>query len=346
MAAPANQVETMLARARSARQVGDGPACIEALRAASAVAVERGEPDGMALTSWRHAKAIYDFGAPESLMDALGPALSVEAPFRAYPRGLDAVERVTRHVWDHVGYSDHRVDRLWSAYVAHYRVEGDPYLAAMGEVHAAWAWACRGEVTALSEWLERWSATSPRTLGSGPHRHADAPDTGSSVYWIQMDVARVVLRGATWAGEERLAWTAWQAYEDAVEDAGVQRDEQYWFLEPVCRGALKFGWKRALPYLPAWQRAAAVLAHPRAPLHREVLRAELARARGDLPGAEARFMEAVRLAAGTGPEWLADALTEAERCGADTTDTLQSLIASASVTAFARSSSQDTGEEV
>ncbi len=336
-------IESHLAEARRARAEDDLGAARHALAEAVACADRLGDLSWVSITRWRSAKAAFDQEDPAGALTAIEPLLQLDEPFADYAGGLKAVGPMTRLAWDQLGYGDRRPERLWQAWTAHHRRIGDPFLAAMGEVHAAWPLACRGELDALSALLERWAAVTPRRFGSGPHRHAEAPDTPASVFWVQRDVARTVLRGATWAGADRLAWLAWEALEDAMEDTGGDRTADYWFLESVARAGLRFGWEDALSYLPPWEEAAARLEHPRADLHRALTAGELSRHRGDPDTAREHFLAAVLAVGDSGPEWLADALREAARCGAATLPDLDEVIHRRGLHAFTREGPEISG---
>lgn len=329
------QIEALLEQARTHRSAGDLGSSRTALTNAIRLADQLEDPAWSQITRWRSAKAAFDDRDPSAVLDLVEPLLALDEPFEHYPTGIDAIPRITRQAWDSLGYADGRIDALWSAWTRHHRRAGDPYLAAMGEVHTGWALACRGELPALSALLDRWSSATPRSFGRGPHRHADAPDTRSSVFWVQRDVARTVLRGATWAGVERLAWSALETLHDAVQDIGTAPADDYWFLEPVGRAQLRFGWSDPGGVQDAWPIAAAALTHPRSEFHRALTHAELARRDGRRDHARETFERASTHAEGAGPEWMADALIEACTCGAIRHDDVRRLIDAFGLTVFA-----------
>jgi hypothetical protein len=309
------RVETLLASAREARQAGDLARARDAISDAVTASEALEDPAWMAVSRWRLAKAAYDDGDPLAALDAVSPLLERGDPFADYPAGTKAVDPISCLAWDTLGYRDRRPEKLWTAWTALHRQQGDPFLAGMGEVRSAWPLACRGELEGLSRLLERWCGMTPRRFGTGPHRHPDAPDAESSVFWIQKDIARTVLRGATWAGAERLAWAASEVLEDAMEDTGTERSTDYWFLECISRAQLHFGWDDIAGYTTAWIEQAAALTHARAPFHRALTAGEVARSRDDMTSARTHFLTATHQASGLGPEWRADALREAIRCG-------------------------------
>ena len=331
----ASRIEAHLAAARQCRLDDDPPGTRHALAQAVDEADQLGDPHWTAVCRWRAAKAAWDDQDAPAVLAFVDPLLALEDPFADYLAGLKAVEPATTLVWDTLGYGDPRPEQLWAAWTRHHRSVGDPYLAAMGEVKGAWARACQGDVDALHALLERWTAMTPRRFGTGPHRHAEAPDATSSLFWVQRDVARTALRGATWCLDERLAWMAAEALEDAMEDTGAVRLSDFWFLEPMCRAHLRFGGLDAGGYLDAWRDAAQTLAHERAPFHRALQEGELARAAGATAQARGAFERAHEVGAGLGPEWSTDALVEACAAGAERWDEAEALVSRYSLGAFA-----------
>lgn len=309
------RIEALLAAAREARAAQRADEVLARTREAAHEALQL--PDDHPLrqvTAWRLAKAEHDHGAPRAALEALRPILGQDDPFEHYRAGLQAADPLTRRFWDAEGYGEPLILTLWEACSRAWRRDGDPYLAAVGDLQRAWQLACRGERDALRQLVRRYGDLTPRTFGEGPRRHPRALDAPTSVFHVQLDLARTVLWSACWTRDERLAWEAGELAEDAAEGAGLERTEDVWFLDPTVRAALTFG--RAAPpgHEEAWIAGLDGLAEPRRTVHLGLAEGVRARAAGD-PSAPARFLEAARAAEGAaiGPEWLADALVEAWR---------------------------------
>jgi len=226
-----------------------------------------------AVVAWRLAKACYDLGRTDEMLTALAPELDADAPFERYPQGLGAVELLARRWWDERGYGHPSIEKLWTAYVAAQEDHGDPWLAACGRAQLAWSWACEGQREALWKLLVHTGGLGPRDFGRGPTRHPRADDASTSVFFAQMDVARIALRAAEWLGDEAMAREAYEVYADALAEADEPAD--YWFV-------------------------AEALDHPRAPLHRALAAAQV---NGDATELVARLS----MADAAGPEWGIDA---------------------------------------
>ena len=239
-------VQDLVDAARRARADGDPQTCLATLEAAQ-VASRHLPPDHPLVqsTAWKRAKAEHDFGTPTRMLDALDPILDQDNPFEHYASGLDAVERLGRHYTDRAGYGDGRVEQLWHKWIAAQRALGDPFMAEMGELQVTWIRACQGDLAHLEGELNRVGSLHRRSLARSVSRHIEAEDAGNSVFFVQMPVARTVLTGAMWMGKERLAWDAWQLYEDAIEEVGRDRADDFWYLASVARAGRRFGWQQA-----------------------------------------------------------------------------------------------------
>jgi len=291
----ATTIETLLVAARGARATASLPQCVQHLREAQAAASPL--PDDhrlVAVVAWRRAKAAYDLGLTDEMLGCLERVLSLDHPFADYPQGLKAAEPLARRWWDERGYGHPLVARLWEAFVAAWREGGDPWMAASGEAQLAWDWACAGHLVPLQALLVRRGGQSPREFGNGPSKHPRAPDAPSSLWWAQMDIARIALRAAVWAGDEGLAREAHEVYADALAEAEVDESDDYWFLETAGRAERVFGWRGELA--ERWMAAAPGLSHPRAELHQALATAVVQ----GWPGAVA---EVLPQADAAGPEW-------------------------------------------
>jgi len=239
-------IQSLLDRARQARADGDEEQCLVTLEAAQRESAQLEAHHALVqVVAWKRSKAEYDFGSPVRMLDALDPVIDQPDPFAHYPTALDAVERLTRHFTDRVGYGDTRIDRLWTLWIAAQRRLGDTFLAEMGAMHVTWLAACRGEVDHLRAELNRVGAMSRKSFAGSLSKHIEAEDAGNSVFFVQMQVARAVLTGALWGHRERLGWEAWQLYEDAIEEVGHDRSADFWYLSTVARGGRRFGWPEA-----------------------------------------------------------------------------------------------------
>jgi len=301
----ASDIEEVLGRARAARARGELATVRRLLAEAQRATDALDEAHPLrSVVAWRRAKAAYDAGESEEILDALAAVLSTADPFAAYPQGLAAVEPIARRCWDELGYGLDAVEALWEAYIGAQQERGDPWLAACGRSQLAWSWACEGRLDELWQLLVEIGGLGPRDFGDGPTRHPRATDAATSVFFAQMDVARSGLRAAVWGRDERLGREADEVYADALAEAGVEPD--YWYVECAARAALCFGWRSELP--SAWPGAAAALSHERADLHRALAAAEVG-------GEWGALRHAVPAADAAGPEWGTDvrlALAEAQ----------------------------------
>lgn len=310
----AQEVERWLARAREARAAGSTTDVLRNLEEARGLAhtLEEDHPLRQ-VTSWRLAKAEFDFGSARRMLDALQDVLALDDPFAHYPGGLLAVDRLARRFWDEVGYGEPLILHLWDAAARAWERQGDAYLAAGAKVQQAWELACRGDKTGLRELLVRVGNLTPNNFGDGPHRHPRAPDAPSSVYWVQLDLGRTVLWASCWMRDDRLAWEAHEVFEDAAEGAAIERGDEVWYLDPALRAALTFGWPHR-QHLRAWVPALERVKEPtRRAVHLGLARGLLTREEGDRPMARAHFIAASQAAeeGRAGPEWVVDGLVEA-----------------------------------
>lgn len=311
----APRLEDLLARARSARADDDVGAALAALREAQEVgaALEPTHPL-VARVAWRRAKAAYDLGATDEMLACLEGVLALEAPFDDHPQGLRAAQPIARRWWDERGYGDPRITRLWEAFRDAWRAGGDPWMAASGETQLAWEWACSGAIEPLRALLVARGGMTPRDFGDGPTKHPRAADAPSSVWFAQMDLARVALRAGVWARDEALAREAHEVYADALAEAELDEDADHWFLETAGRAERTFGWRGDLA--ERWVVSATRLDHPRARLHRAL-------AEGVGKGWPAALLEVLDDADAAGPEWGVDLRLEVHAMGGDPDERLR-----------------------
>jgi hypothetical protein len=268
-----DRAHAALDRAAQARADDDGAGCLAALEEAWSLLLDRDQPSLFAKVAWRRAKAGYDFGDADAMLDAVTPLLEAGRPFEDHPPARRAMQPIATRWWDTRGYGDDRVARLWAAWAESYRREGDPWMAAQGEAQRAWHLACAGDHQALDALIERYLALDPRRFGTGPHRHPKAPDTPASVWWAQLDLVRTGLWAATWARRRERARDLLDALEDAAEAARLERPDEPWFLDPVLRAALAFGLDAPRgAYARAWLPALDRVDGPRGALHRSLAR--------------------------------------------------------------------------
>ncbi len=299
-------VLAFLEEARRARTAGSGPGCLDAMAAAQeAAATLDQEHPIIQVLAWKRSKAEHDFGTPSGMLDALDPILDQDDPFVHYPASLNAVERLTRHYTDRVGYGDARVTRLWEQWIAAQRRARDPFLAEMGAMNLTWIRACTGALGELRSELDRVSALSRRDFARSPSQHIEAKEVSNSVFFVQMEVSRAVLTGAMWTGEERLGWEAWQLYEDAIEEVDRDRSADFWYLSTVARAGDRF----------AWSEAATTLVPLRQQLSKRARDVHTALVEGDLDRKTELLLWAAEQAIAThaGFEWAIDALLAADR---------------------------------
>jgi hypothetical protein len=253
------RIKHALHAAKDARVAGDTHARHEALERAWTDACALNDAVLLATACWRLAKARHDTDPAAGLIDALTPLVSQQVeergvwgikhdvgPFDHYEAGLRALPLLTRQHWDHHGYGSDIVDRMWRAYIAKQHEREELYLMSWGQVQLCWQLACSGKLDDLSDIVLAFARLSPERFTQGGHQHPRANDIPSSVYWVQLDLSRALLRGATWAHQERRAWEAMELMEDAAEDVGLNRHQDFWFLDAILRSAGRFGDERTV----------------------------------------------------------------------------------------------------
>lgn len=318
----------LLARARRARREGDGPGVLAALEEAVVTSAEAGDESLLTLAAWRLSKAHHDYGTPEGALDALD-WLQTEGrtPWEGYARAREGMERLSAWVTSTAGYGDPRLVDLWRGWLD--ALANDPWRRAQGTVQLAWVLACRGDLDALRQLAEGVFRTSPSRFGTGPTAHPDAPDTPTSVYYAQLELARVLLRGATWVGDTATAEDALDAWYEAAGAVEVEPD--YWLLEAHAHASVRLGWGEGLDDFAA---AHAALDHPRARVHRPLGAAILALDAGADATLALRQAAASAREEHVGYEWEALALAELHRLGAGGSR-LKELVRTTGVAAFA-----------
>ena len=187
---------------------------------------------------WRRAKLDHDRGRPAQGLDHLAPLLEGD-PFAHHDAGLDACAPLAQALWSTHGYGAPRLRALLAAAHAAHLERGDPYRAYQALVWRSWDLACHGDLAELSDTLERFSQLVPDTLAGGPSRHSRAADAATSVPWLQQDLARTALRAGTWARDPTLVDAAEDLLESSADDAGFERSQEYWFLEPLALARLR-----------------------------------------------------------------------------------------------------------
>jgi hypothetical protein len=306
----AADIEGLMAVARQARSAEDLARADEALLAAwmRAEALPDDHPL-RAVVGWRRVKVAFDRGDMPALLQAMDAVTGELHPFDASSAALRGAEPVARRLWDAAGYGLPCMERMWVAYTKTWRDAGDPWMAACGETQLAWEWACSGRLDEVGQLLERTARLDPRSFGTGPSRHPLAADAPTSVWFAQMDHARVALQGAVWGCEEGLARVAAELYADALADAELNEDDDIWFLEGVGRAEVRFDWPRTVA--PRWHKRAATASHPRVAFHGALAQAVLAPTRDSLADLVGHFDAADAY----GPEWGVDARIEAALLG-------------------------------
>lgn len=334
---PPLHIEHALAEARSARGRGDVAEARAVLDAALPVAATMGPEHSLRqVLAWRASKAAFDLGDTEAALLPLAPLVTSPEvdPFEHYPAGLGACVPLTHAAWSTLGYRRPVVrDLLARCRDAHRRRE-DPYQAWQIELQRAWDLACGGDLVELDQLLEDVGRLTPASLDGAPTRHPRAIDGPTSVPFLQLDLARTALRAATWARDPERADRAEDVMEGAADDAGIERETDYWFLEPMALARRRL--QRADPddYVSMWIRLAPAWSHPRASYHRALARAEAAtsveegiRALDDA-ARQAHFQ-------GHGPEWEISPTLEAARRAHRRPDAVASLVESHQVHVFA-----------
>ncbi len=290
-------IEATMAEARRARSSGDVRRAEELLAHAHHVSTTL-DPDHSirSVVGWRHLKALFDLGRLEDLEAQLERILELEEPF-GQGSGLRAAEPIARGIWDRLGYGRPTVRRLWERYVAHFEAAGDPWMAACGRSQLLWDEACSGELHQVLAAVDTIACTTPEAFAGGASRHPRAADAASSLFYAQIEQARIASWASVWGRDEALARVALELYADALAEA--EEPEDYWFVEASARSEARFGWTPDA--LERWAAAAASLDHPRAELHRALAGAEL------LPGSPLDELAGrVGDADEAGPEWGVD----------------------------------------
>lgn len=307
--------------ARAARERSDTTARLAALDDAHAAALALRDVSLLSTAAWRLAKARYDGGLNDQLIEPLAPLVSerwrarslwgtreVVGPFDHYEQGLAALAPLSRRHHDHVGYGGDVLPALWDAWVAVRERREEPVLVAWGQVQRAWWMACTGRLDSLFELVHRYTVLPPSAFAHDRHRHARAPDPPGSLPWVQLDLARTLLHAATWAGVDKLAAEALDHLEDAAEDAELDRHGDFWFLDAILRASERFGWGSEPTYASAYAHLTAQGDVPE--VHRLRGAALLARARGG--GRDETVTAALACArVHAGPEWVVEAWREA-----------------------------------
>jgi hypothetical protein len=316
------RITSALHEAKDARVRHDQGARETWLEQAWADARTLGDASLLSATCWRLAKARYDRGAAEGLIEALAPMVQPDiheigewgvkqavGPFDHYEPGLRALAPLCRRHWDHLGYASEVVDKLWLAYSEAQRKREDPFLAAWGDVQRSWQLACAGRSDELAAMVATYARLSPGRFGTGPHRHPRAEDVPTSIYWVQLDLARTLLHAATWAHDERRTWEAMELVEDAAEDCGLDRHTDFWFLDTMLHAAGRFGRAEVVErYLPAYRNVLEGSSPELPAVHRLRGQAWLAFLARQRSTAQERAIQALDQARHhrAGPEWVVE----------------------------------------
>lgn len=333
---PEEGVEAALVRARAARADGDLERAVEALSAAVPLAATLGPDHALAQRlAWRRSKLAHDRSEAGAALDALVPILEAD-PFAHYPAGLDALPRLAEKQWHALGYGSEVLRTLLERAHASHLAVGDRFRALQARVLHAWDLACAGDLDELAEVLEDFSRLHPDDLDGGPTRHARAADAATSVPWLQQDLARTCLRAGTWSRRPDLVEAAEDVLETSADDAGFERETEYWFLEPIALARQRLGRPDPDDYMGAWLALAPRLKHPRAGYHRALARASAEPDRGP-----SLLAHAAREAqhGDYGPEWEIDPLVEIGRLSGDEPPAARERIESHGVRVFAAASS-------
>lgn len=318
-------LDELLERARMARSHGDGAGCLRALEEAQ---VRAQGTDRAVMVAWRRAKAEHDFGTAHGVLASVTPLIGAEDPFAGSDAALTAVDVLVRAIRDEAGYLSPVPDRLLELASRAWLARGDIIRSLWVEVQLAWALACRGDLEALEAMVARAERIRPRDVGGSSSRHARAADPQSSLAWMQLDLARTWLRGATWCRDLSHLPGAIDALEDALEATGLNHRADPWVLEAWHAGLRLRGSSLSQGDLQAWEHALRTVESARQRLHRQ-LRFALIGRDGFLPAAATAKDLAV------GPEWHAWALQEALAQGEDApASELVSLIAQRGLSAF------------
>ncbi|TNE86944.1 MAG: hypothetical protein EP330_20260 [Deltaproteobacteria bacterium] len=241
------EVYAKLGEARKRKQEGDVPAATAALREAIDLADAAGESKLLGTASWRLADMLRDADQPEAMLESLDALVASGAPFANLQgaKAWEAANATARKFWDFVGYDTERLIPLFDALREHY-ASNDPYMAAQADELSAWQFACRGDRDGMQALLDRYRDMTPSQFGTGRHRHTRADSTGSSVYWVTMEIARSALRMGAWMHDEAIARDAWDVHRVAARKAGQRATEFPHFLEASMIAALQFGWDEVI----------------------------------------------------------------------------------------------------
>ncbi len=318
-----------LERAAAARARGDEGARHAFLVEAVGLATATGDPALLHGALWRLAKALHDAGDAAGALGAIAQLLehaesrspglvsvrSASGPFDHYAAALRAWPLLARAAGDRSGYLNPALGVLWEAWIARQRALGAPFLAAWGEVAAAWISAATGNVEATRALANRLSRARPALYEGDEHVHPRAQNPHDRGGWLTLDAARTWLHAATWADDAAQAQDARDLVLDTAEDLGERGRLDLWTLDAVLRAEERFG-LRGDARDPVRH---ATLAHePGVPAaHTARARALIARRRGLMSEAAQESREAIRLAAldGAGPEWIVESWRELHLLG-------------------------------
>lgn len=262
-------------------------------------------------TAWKLAKAAYDYDDFQALDLAFDHLLDSEDALGG-PVALKALPPLTQRWWDRRGYHDKRPAELWRRFSESAQAAGDPWLAATGQAQRAWHLSCSGDLDTLDELVDHYLHLEPRRFGEGPHRHPDAPDTPTSLWWAQLTLLRPALWNVAWQPRRRRAEELIEALLDATDAAEIDLETSAWNLDAAMRAALaneltEFVSRWGRP----WLRTLRTLNHPRASFHR-TLAEGLMDLVAERPTSITKLQQAQDLANAStlGPEWRADALQQ------------------------------------
>lgn len=304
----ADQAHAYLEQARNARQRGDSASTLGSLHQAVQVLDPEDQAPLHARAGWRLAKAAFDFHDLGYLGIALDHLLVNELALDD-PSALRALPRLSQRWWDTAGYRDPRLSTLWQAWSTRRQEQGDPWLAATGHAHLAWSLACTGQLDALDDLTEHILSLDPRRFGDGPHRHPDAPDTRSSVWWAQLELLRPSLWSTAWSPRRDRARDLLDALLDAAAAADIEVASSAWDLDPAMRAAIANDLSAFVDrWAEPWIAGLRDLDHPRASFHLALAQG-LLQARASQPASIEALEVAASIAEASdiGPEWQADA---------------------------------------
>lgn len=315
------RAQEALREAREARERGDESARLRALeQAREAADPVQDDPTLFAAACWRLARARYDNGLHEHLLEAVAPLLDthrrvrgtfgvrrVVGPFDAYEPALRAVGPLARAVADHHGYHDPTLRALWTALSEWAEREQDGYLRWWSVVERAWVDAVTGRIDEVRAVSHQVSALRP-SAGLSQHRHTRASRPEQSVPWLQVDMARTRLRAEVWAGDRRGALDSVEEILDACAGVDLAPHHDPWVLDALRHAHLAYD----LPRVPdAWRRGWDAL--PEMPELPEPHRLRVgARTAADHARA-ARELHRRR----AGPEWVVEAWLQAAEATSD-----------------------------